>query len=77
MAKTTKPTDQQIIKTKPTIFPLGFAIAQIEKSFVVIDFVDQLDGRTVVLESIALPAERAAQLSQALKDSLENGDSED
>lgn len=77
MAKTIKPINQQIVKTKPTIFPLGFAITQVEKSFVVIDFVDQLDGRTVVLESIALPTERAAQLSQALKDALEDDNSED
>lgn len=61
------------IKTKPTIFPLGFSISQVESSLTVIDFIDNINGVMTVIESIAIPKERAAQLSEALMEAIENG----
>jgi hypothetical protein len=78
MSTSNKKTDAEIItKTKPTIFPLGFTVSQVEGSLVVVDFIDRLNGATTILESIALPKERAAQLSAALIEAIENGKSED
>lgn len=65
------------IKTKPTIFPLGFTVGLVEDSLVIIDFVDVINGNTTIIESIALPKQKAEQLSQALQEATKNGKSED
>lgn len=77
MTKAEKSNNQSIIKTKPTIFPLGFAITRVEKSCVIIEFIDRVNGKTTVIESIALPNERANELSQAIKESLEDVNTEE
>lgn len=60
----------KIRKTKPTIFPFGFGIAHVEESFIVVDFLDENDGESIVIESIAMPKERALELAKALQDIL-------
>jgi len=73
MNKPSKAQTPEIIKTKPTVFPLGFTVSQVENSFVVIDFIDNLNGRHTIIESVALPLEKANQLSQAITEATENG----
>jgi hypothetical protein len=70
-------TETPTIKTKPTIFPLGFAVSLIEDGSVIIDFVDVLNQAPTILESIALSKEKANALSAALMRAIENGKSED
>lgn len=77
MSTSNEKTKIEVIKTKPTIFPLGFFISQVESSLLVINFIDNINGETTILESIALPKERAVQLSEALIEAIENGKSED
>ncbi len=70
-------TDDKIIKLKSTIFPLGFTVGSVEGQVLIIDFVDTIDGKTTITESIALPTGKAAQLATAITDSIRNGKSED
>lgn len=65
------------IKTKPTIFPLGFSVSLVEDGSVIIDFVDVLNAVPTILESIALSKEKAKALSAALVRAIENEKSED
>jgi len=74
---TSKKTGKDIIKTKPTIFPMGFAIGQVENGMVIIDFIDVFNGQSTIIESIALPQNKAAQLSASLMEIIENGESQD
>lgn len=76
MDTSSKKTDATIIKTKPTIFPLGFSVSLVDGSLVVIDFIDELNGMATILESIALPKDKAAQLSEALIGAIESEKSE-
>ncbi len=72
-----KKSDNEIMKTKPTIFPLGFSVGQVENSLVIIDFIDVLNGKRTIIESIVLPMEKAEQLSAALIGTIQNEKSED
>lgn len=72
-----KKLDPEVIKLKSTTFPLGFAISQVSDGMLILDFIDVINGKHTVIESIALTAGKAAQLSSALVDALENGKSED
>lgn len=76
MASPKKRSDS-VMKIKPTIFPLGFSIGQVESSIVIVDFIDEINGIATIVESIALPKEKAAQLSAALADLIENDSPED
>ena len=62
-----------IIKTKPTIFPLGFNLSMIENSLIIIDFMDVINKNNTIIESIALPEQKAQQLSQALLKIIKDG----
>lgn len=66
MTSAAKNQAPEIIKTQPTVFPLGFSVSQVENSLVVVDFIDILNGRHTIIKSIALPLEKANQLSEAL-----------
>lgn len=77
MSTANKKSDRRLIKTKPTIFPLGFSVSKVEDSLVIIEFVDTLNGENTILESIALPKEKAEHLSAALVEAIKNGESED
>ncbi|MEI2771870.1 MAG: hypothetical protein ABTR54_07930 [Candidatus Competibacter sp.] len=77
MKHSNRKSDDMVIKLKPTIFPLGFTVSQVEKSLVIVDFIDIISGKPTVLESIALPIEKAHQLSSALTEALKNDSSED
>lgn len=66
----------KLVKIKPTVFPLGFSLGKVEGSLIIIDFIDIINGKHTIIESMALPLEKAAQLSTALSDMLENGKSE-
>lgn len=73
MATSDKKPNPKATKIKPTIFPLGLSISQVESSLIIIDFIDVINGKLTILESVALPPEKAAQLSKALNEVLENG----
>ena len=77
MSNSNKKTGAEVIKTKPTIFPLGFSISQVEGSLIVINFIDNLNRETTIIESIALPKDKAAQLSKALIEAIDNGNLKD
>lgn len=68
---------ENIVKTKPTIFPLGFTIGVIEDDLVIIDFMDVINEKRTILESIVLSKQKAEQLSQALQDAIRDEKSED
>lgn len=74
---TSKQKSRNVIKTKPTIFPLGFTVGLVEDSLVIIDFIDEINEKRTILESIALPKQKAEQLSQALLEAIKDGKSED
>lgn len=66
MSTSNKKTDAEVTKLKPTIFPLGFNINQVEGGFVIIDFIDKLNGSTTIIESIALSGEKSKKLAEVL-----------
>lgn len=70
MPTETKKSDKNLIKLKPTIFPLGFSVSKVEDSLVIINFADVLNGERTIIESIALPREKAEQLSVALSEAI-------
>ena len=75
MAKTKKSNPDNegtLVKLKPSILPMGFAIGQVEEDFIVIEFIDSFDGVTTIIESIALPKSKASQLANALTKALES-----
>ncbi|WP_155637676.1 hypothetical protein [Burkholderia cepacia] len=72
-----KKPDPEFVKLKPTMFPLGFAISQVSDGMLILDFIDVINGKSTVIESVALTAGKAAQLSSALVEALENGKSEE
>ncbi len=77
MKHSSKKQDHKTIKLKPTIFPLGFTISQVEESFVIVDFIDLINGEPTILESIALPTDKAVQLATALTEAVKNDSAED
>jgi hypothetical protein len=76
MRTSSKKPSVQPIKTKPTVFPLGFAIGQVESDVIVIDFIDEFNGAQTIIESIALPMNKAAELANALAQATKNGKTE-
>ena len=70
-------SDVSVLKTKPTIFPLGFSVSLVDDGSVLVDFVDVLNGVPTIIESIALSNEKAMALSSALIKIVENEESED
>lgn len=77
MNSPTKKSSKNLMKTKPTIFPLGFAVGKVENSAIVVEFFDVLNGEHTIIESIAMPFEKAMQLSITLKEAIEHAEDED
>jgi hypothetical protein len=72
-----KKSDKKLIKLKPTIFPLGFSVSKVEDSLIIINFADEINGEKTIIESIAMPKEKAAQLATALSDAIKNDEKDD
>jgi hypothetical protein len=77
MPTETKKSDKKLIKLKPTIFPLGFSVSKVEDSLIIINFADEINGQRTIIESIALPKEKAEQLAAALSDAIKNDEKDD
>lgn len=65
--------EEMIRKDKPTIFPLGFGVSDVENgAVVIIDFFDKTLGREgadlQIIESIAITKNKAKELIKALED---------
>lgn len=77
MPTETKKSDKKLIKLKPTIFPLGFSVSKVEDSLIIINFADEINGERTIIESIAMPKEKAEQLATALSDAIKNDEKDD
>lgn len=60
------PNVDDLVKSKPSIMPMGFAVGDVEDALIVIDFIDVLSGKPSIIESIVMPRSKALQLSKAL-----------
>lgn len=69
-------SSSQAIRLKPSIFPIGFSVAQVGSSTLLIDFLDHINGKTTVIESVAVPADRARDLARAILEGCRSIDSE-
>lgn len=74
MAKLKKQPLESLIKSKPTILPMGFAVGQVEDELIVIDFIDEFSGQPAIIESIAMPKSKAMRLSNALAKAVKGED---
>lgn len=73
----TMPTNESPIKKlKPAIFPMGFSLSLVGTDIIVVDFIDIIGGEMTVVESIAMPKQKADQLARAINeiDSERSGD---
>jgi hypothetical protein len=75
MNRLDKEKNDAILKNKPTIFPMGFTISVVEKQLIIIEFIDTINGERTVIESIALTADKAHQLSATLTQALSSRNS--
>ncbi len=58
--------DKKPIKKHPTIFPLGFSVGRTADDIVIIEFIDSNSGELTIINSFALPAKKAKELSDGL-----------
>ncbi|MBS1169992.1 MAG: hypothetical protein H6R01_910 [Burkholderiaceae bacterium] len=68
-------SDKPAIKVKPTIFPLGFSVVLVDEGSIIVEFLDTLNGVTTIIESVALPKEKAKALASALAGAIDDEES--
>ena len=54
---------------------MGFTISVVEKQLIIIEFIDTINGERTVIESIALTADKAHELSATLAQALSSRNS--
>ncbi len=76
MARSNENQQDAVKKLKTSILPFGFSIGLIDNDLILVEFVDELNGENVIVESIALTKNKTVNLITALQQALQEIDKE-